>query len=215
MQFGTSMEGKWLPETLLPGFKDASLLFMKKCQSLSEKLMLCFARALGFPDDYFTKTHDITRPESQTVLRLLHYFPLDPSLPVPSNYHRAGAHVDWDSLTLLFQRPFQSGLEICPGREVSTAFGIGDVWTKVEPVEGEIVWNAGDLLMRWSDDRFRSAFHRVSTPEGEGDWWGGRFSMEFLISRVWIVRFGGRGGGIRWLLEGSLRGGRWRGILGR
>ena len=36
-------------------------------------------------------------------------------------------------MTLLFQKAGQSGLEICPGREVSTSFGYGDTWTKVEP----------------------------------------------------------------------------------
>jgi len=50
---------------------------------------------------------------------------------VPEGYYRAGAHADWDFVTLLFQRKGQSGLEICPGREVVTTFGIGDEWTKV------------------------------------------------------------------------------------
>ena len=107
---------------------------MKQAQSVSEKLMICFARGLGFDDDYFVKAHDVTRPESQTVCRLLHYFET-PELPNPTGevYHRAGAHADWDLLTLLFQKAGQSGLEICPGREVSTSFGYGDAWTKVEP----------------------------------------------------------------------------------
>jgi isopenicillin N synthase-like dioxygenase len=146
MQFGANMNGLWLPEDTLPGFKDTSLEFMHKAQSVSEKLMICFARGLGFEDDYFVKAHDVSRPESQTVLRLLHYFEVDKNLPVPEGYYRAGAHVDWDFVTLLFQRAGQSGLEICPGREVSTGFGIGDTWTKVEPAPGEIVCNIGDLL---------------------------------------------------------------------
>lgn len=62
-------------------------------------------------------------------------------------YHRAGAHADWDFLTLLFQKEGQVGLEICPGRESVTEFGIGDRWTKLEAKTGEIVWNIGDLLM--------------------------------------------------------------------
>lgn len=96
--------------------------------------MVCIARGLGFEDDYFVKAHDITRPESQTVCRLLHYFesPRD-SRTTGEVYHRAGAHADWDLLTLLFQKAGQSGLEICPGRELSTSFGYGDSWTKVEP----------------------------------------------------------------------------------
>jgi len=181
MQFGSNMEGMWLPEQVLPGFKDTSLSFMRKAQAVSEKLMVCFARGLGFEDDYFVKAHDISRAESQTVLRLLHYFEVDKSAPVSEGYYRAGAHVDWDFITLLFQRAGQSGLEICPGREVSTGFGMGDEWTKVEPAPGEIVCNIGDLLMSWSDDRFKSTFHRVKTPsDPEVDYYGPRYSMAFF-----------------------------------
>ncbi len=141
MQFGSNMNGLWLGEDILPGFRDQSLRFMSTVQRLSEKLMVCFARGLGFPDDHFVKAHDVSRPNAQTVLRALHYFAVDSSVPTPEGYYRAGAHADWDFLTLLFQRPGQSGLEICPGREVFTEFGLGDVWTKVEPIEGEIVCN--------------------------------------------------------------------------
>jgi isopenicillin N synthase-like dioxygenase len=181
MQFGAAMSGSWLPDSLLPDFKSTSLHFMAQAQSVSEKLMLCFARGLGFADGYFVKAHDVSRPESQTVLRLLHYFAVDPEVPVPEGYYRAGAHTDWDFITLLFQAPGQSGLEICPGREAVSSFGMGDAWTKVEPAEGEIVCNIGDLLMSWSDDRFKSTFHRVKTPLVVGeDWFGDRYSIAYF-----------------------------------
>jgi isopenicillin N synthase-like dioxygenase len=125
---------------------------MRQVQSISEKLMICFARGLGFEDDYFIKAHDVSQPDSQSVCRLLHYFET-PQTPNATGevFHRAGAHADWlvlqviswfmielsnnyrDFVTLLFQKAGQSGLEICPGREVSTSFGYGDIWTKVEP----------------------------------------------------------------------------------
>ena len=126
--------GRWLENETLPGFREEALSFMKQAQSVSEKLMICLARGLGFDDDYFVKAHDVSRPESQTVCRLLHYFET-PEVPSSNGelYHRAGAHADWDLLTLLFQKAGQSGLEICPGRELSTSFGYGDAWTKVEP----------------------------------------------------------------------------------
>ncbi len=141
MQFGTNMEGVWPSEDILPGFQAQSLDFMHKVHALSQKLMVCLARGLGFEDHYFVKVHDASRPNIQTVLRALHYFAVDPAVPTPEGYYRAGEHADWDFLTLLFQQPGQSGLEICPGREVFTEFGRGDVWTKVEPVAGEIVCN--------------------------------------------------------------------------
>ncbi|KAI1206292.1 Clavaminate synthase-like protein [Annulohypoxylon truncatum] len=181
MQYGPAMTSSWLPETVLPGFKEQSLAFMRQAQDVSEKLMLCFARGLRFADDYFVKAHDVSRPNAQTVLRILHYFAMDPSAPTPEGYYRAGAHADWDFVTLLFQRPGQSGLEICPGREVCTEFGLGDTWTKVEPAEGEIVCNIGDLLMSWSDDRFKSTFHRVKTPTDPAvDYYGPRYSMAYF-----------------------------------
>jgi isopenicillin N synthase-like dioxygenase len=126
--------GRWLEDETLPGFRKEAISFMKQAQAVSEKLMICLARGLGFDDDYFVKAHDVSRPESQTVCRLLHYFET-PEVPSSNGevYHRAGAHADWDLLTLLFQKAGQSGLEICPGREVSTSFGYGDAWTKVEP----------------------------------------------------------------------------------
>ncbi|KAI0490639.1 oxoglutarate/iron-dependent oxygenase [Xylaria cf. heliscus] len=182
VQYGASaMRDSWLPEAALPGFREASLAFMRRAQAVSEMLMVCLARGLGFADDYFVRVHDVADPEVQTVLRLLHYFPLDPGTPVPETYYRAGAHTDWDLLTLLFQRPGESGLEICPGRDVFTEFGLGDTWTKVEPVEGEIICNIGDLLMSWSDDRFKSTFHRVRTPRDPTvDFFGPRYSMAYF-----------------------------------
>lgn len=179
LQFGENMDQVWIDESSLPGFKATSLQFMHRVQSISEKLMRCFAWGLGFPDDFFIKAHNVSRPDSQTVCRLLHYFAL-PKETDGKTYHRAGAHADWDFLTLLFQKQGQSGLEICPGRESVTEFGIGDVWTKIEPKTEEIVCNIGDLLMSWSDDRFKSTFHRVKAPSEEGDYYGDRYSIAYF-----------------------------------
>ncbi|TGJ80196.1 hypothetical protein E0Z10_g8559 [Xylaria hypoxylon] len=173
-------------------FRKASLAFMRKAHVVSEKLMICLARGLGFDDDYFVRAHDITDPDIQTVLRLLHYFPLNPAARVPDTHSRAGAHTDWGLLTLLFQRPGESGLEICPGRDVFTEFALGDTWTSVEPIEGEIICNIGDLLMSWSDDRFKSNFHRVRTPRDPTvDYFGPRYSMAYFNQPVRSCRIQG------------------------
>ncbi|KAK8237576.1 hypothetical protein IWZ00DRAFT_518988 [Phyllosticta capitalensis] len=180
IQFGENMNGLWISDAHVPHFRDEALQFMRRVQAISEKLMVCFARGLGFPNDFFVKAHDVARQNSQTVLRLLHYFDMPSENPIGEVRHRAGPHADWGFLTLLFQRTGQSGLEICPGREVSTDFGYGDVWTKVTPQTGEIVCNIGDLLMSWSDDRFKSTFHRVKAPCEPGDFYGDRYSIAFF-----------------------------------
>ncbi|CAL5873966.1 uncharacterized protein PFLUO_LOCUS8251 [Penicillium psychrofluorescens] len=179
MQFGENMKKLWIEDDHLPGFQATSLNFMHRVQEISERLMRCFARGLGFPDNFFIECHGITRPNSQTTMRLLHYFSL-PEISDGKVYHRAGAHADWDFLTLLFQKEGQSGLEICPGREVVTEFGIGDEWTKVEAKTEEIVCNIGDLLMSWSDDRFKSTFHRVKAPCEQEDYFGDRYSIAYF-----------------------------------
>ncbi|KAF2758317.1 putative gibberellin 20 oxidase [Pseudovirgaria hyperparasitica] len=180
MQFGENMNGMWLPDENLPGFQERSLRFMRRVQGVSEKLMICLARGLGFEDDFFIKAHDITRPNSQTCCRLLHYYPT-PRTADGTVYQRASAHADWGFLTVLFQRDAsQSGLEICPGRETVTEFGRGDAWTKVHLSAGDIICNIGDLLMSWSDDRFKSTFHRVKAPCEEGDYYGERYSIAFF-----------------------------------
>ncbi|PSN64324.1 Clavaminate synthase-like protein [Corynespora cassiicola Philippines] len=183
LQFGENMEGRWVGDEVLPNFKSDSLKFMHRVQGVSEKLMRCLARGLGFDDDYFTKYHDVSRPDSQSTLRLLHYYET-PKTNDGKIYHRAGAHADWGFLTLLFQREGQSGLEICPGREVVTEHALGDEWTKVEFEPGVIVCNIGDLLMSWSDDRFKSTFHRVKAPSEEGDYYGERYSIAFFNQPV-------------------------------
>lgn len=179
LQFGENMQGMWISDDYAPGFETKALEFMHTLQHVSEKLMICFARGLGFPDDFFIKAHDITKSNCQSVLRLLHYFET-PKQNDGTTYHRAGAHADWDFLTLLFQRGEQSGLEICPGREVVTDWASGDAWTKVVFEPGSIICNIGDLLMSWSDDRFKSTFHRVKAPEEEGDYYGERYSIAFF-----------------------------------
>ncbi|OIW32608.1 leucoanthocyanidin dioxygenase [Coniochaeta ligniaria NRRL 30616] len=186
LQFGENMvapSGKslWVDDEHVPGFRETCQTFMRRVQSVGEKLMLCFARGLGFPDDYFVQFHDATNPKAQSVLRLLHYYATPESAAAEGKiYHRAGAHADWGFLTLLFQREGQSGLEICPGREVVTKFAVGDTWTKVPFESGAIVCNIGDLLMSWSDDRFKSTYHRVKAPCEPGDYFGERYSIAFF-----------------------------------
>lgn len=183
LQFGENMKNSWIEDETIPNFKEKSLDFMHRVQSISEKVMMCLARGLGFDDDYFVKYHDTSRPDSQSTLRLIHYYET-PKTNDGIVRHRAGAHVDWGFLTLLFQRSGQSGLEICPGREAVTDFGLGDEWTKVEFEDGVIVCNIGDLLMSWSDDRFKSTYHRVKAPCEEGDYFGERYSIAFFNQPV-------------------------------
>ena len=65
--------------------------------------------------DFFTRAHDPSVDTYQSTLRLLHYFPLAADADVEGMW-RAGAHTDFDCLTLLFQRDGQGGLQLVPGQ---------------------------------------------------------------------------------------------------
>ncbi len=166
------MEGLWPDEAELPGFRDRMLAFERQCWQLGMKVLSCFADQLGFERDFFTRAHDPEQSGYQSTLRLLHYFAAEGE--VSSDQWRAGAHTDFDCLTLLFQREGQAGLQVCPGREAESM-----AWTPVVPRDELITCNIGDMLMRWSDDQLRSTLHRVRMPAG-GEPRGARQTLAFF-----------------------------------
>ncbi|MCY4213385.1 MAG: isopenicillin N synthase family oxygenase [Gammaproteobacteria bacterium] len=169
------MQGLWPSPARLPGFADTLLGFERKAWRLAMRVLASFARKLGFADDFFAKAHDCGKDDYQCTLRLLHYFPVAESSglagPDGGKLWRAGAHTDFDCLTLLFQRDGEGGLQVCPGKEADSG-----AWTPVTPRADLITCNIGDMLMRWSDDALRSTLHRVYLPRNGG----GRLSIAFF-----------------------------------
>ncbi|GKT22140.1 hypothetical protein AVHM3334_07315 [Acidovorax sp. SUPP3334] len=51
--------------------------------------------------------------------------------------------------------------------------------SSVEPAEGVITCNIGDMLTRWSDDQLPSNFHRVRNPLPH-EYQGARYSLAFF-----------------------------------
>ena len=116
---------------------------------LNEQLWRLAAVALDLPDDYF-------RPwlaDPALVLRFVHY-PDQPTPPMPGQL-RYGAHHDYGGLTILRQDAAPGGLQICDR---------DGTWKEAGVVPNSFVINVGDLLSRWTNDRWRSTLHRVSNP---------------------------------------------------
>lgn len=90
---------------------------------------------------------------------------------------RAGAHSDYGSITLLFQRPGQPGLEILMPQS------LGGGWKMVPIVENAVCVNIGDLLSHWTAGLLRSTVHRVVGSKG-GDMGGERFSVAYFCHPV-------------------------------
>ena len=182
------MQGKWPKEDLLPGFKEQVLSFEHACWIVGMRVLSCFADRLGFSTDFFKQAHNPDKESYRSTLRLLHYFPTSGD----TTGWRAGAHTDFDCLTLLFQREGEAGLQACSGRSYTAR-----EWVPVPAISGRITCNIGDMLMRWSDDRLLSNFHRVKAPEGAPA--PSRYSLAFFCqanSDVVISSPGGRYGSI-------------------
>ena len=168
------MQDLWPDGNVLPGFKVVMLAFERANWAVGMKLLSCFALKLGFRPDFFTDCHNPLSPEYQSTLRLLHYLPMLGAKPDDFKAWRAGAHTDFDCLTLLHQRIGQGGLQLCPGKELAEL-----EWTDVAPLPGVITCNIGDMLMRWSDDQLQSTLHRVRMPY-PNEYLGSRYSLPFF-----------------------------------
>ncbi|MGO1948416.1 MAG: isopenicillin N synthase family dioxygenase [Mycobacteriaceae bacterium] len=160
------MDALWPAESEIPGFKENALTFEAKCHKVAMGVLEFFAVKLGFERDYFTKAHDPESPEHQSTLRMIHYMAMDARDNVADEngnpIWRAGAHTDFNCLTLLFQKDGQSGLQVMPGSDAGQDV---QAWTPVPAFTDVLTCNIGDMLMRWSDDRLKSNFHRVKAAD--------------------------------------------------
>jgi len=130
--------------------------------SLGTLILRAIARHLGLRDDYFEHTVHL----GNSVLRLLHYPPVTAEGP----HVRAGAHEDINTITLLLGAE-EAGLQIKDRN--------GD-WLDVNPPEGSLVCNIGDMLQRLTNHRLPSTTHRVVNPAWDRRGLA-RYSMPFFL----------------------------------
>jgi isopenicillin N synthase-like dioxygenase len=123
--------------------------YYSQMERLSGLIMRLFARALTLPEDYFADKMD----RHISTLRLVHYPALD-APPAPGE-ERAGAHTDTGTLTILHIDDTPRALQ------VKTRSG---EWIDVTAVSGAFVINIGDMMMRWTNDKWQSTLHRVANP---------------------------------------------------
>ncbi|WP_214644991.1 isopenicillin N synthase family dioxygenase [Tritonibacter litoralis] len=170
------MAGLWPDTAEMPDFKASMLAFERHNWALAMRVLSCFADKLGVSPAVFIDGHDPLSDQYQSTLRLLHYLDMKDAKPEDFKFWRAGAHTDFDCLTLLHQRSGQGGLQVCPGKD-SDGRVLG--WTDVPPQDGIITCNIGDMLMRWSDDQLLSNLHRVRMPK-EGESLDARYSIAYF-----------------------------------
>ena len=135
-----------------PALEPAMRAYFTELDILSRRLARYFALALDLPADWFADKLD--RHGSQ--LRLLHY--PAPDRELDSGQLRCGAHTDLGMMTILRNQKAEGGLQVQPrGRD----------WIDAPAIDDTFVVNIGDLLMRWTNDRWVSTPHQVTVPEVE------------------------------------------------
>lgn len=140
----------YMPENVWPAeitsFRQDVYGLYQALDAMGGELLQSIALFLKLPEDFFANA---TR-DGNSVLRLLHY---PPTPPKPEGV-RAAAHEDINVITLLL------GAEEA-GLQLQTREGR---WLDVNPPEGALVVNVGDMLQRLSNNVLPSTTHRVVNP---------------------------------------------------
>lgn len=131
------------------GFQRTGEAYYRAMEHLGSQLMELFAEALELPTPWFADKFDHHFSILSTI-----YYPVQDEEPLPGQL-RAGAHTDYGSLTILAPSDAPGGLQ------VRTRSG---QWVDVPFVPGAFVINIGDMMQRWTNERWVSNLHRVVNP---------------------------------------------------
>jgi isopenicillin N synthase-like dioxygenase len=135
----------------LPQMRGIVSDYITRMHTLSDELMALCAVALGLGAGFFAPFLD--HPTYGANLNW--YPPADPGcLPEPGQY-RIGPHTDFGTVTVLDREPGLGGLQI---------FTLEGEWVDAPYDPAALTVNIGDLLARWTGDRWRSTRHRVLPP---------------------------------------------------
>jgi isopenicillin N synthase-like dioxygenase len=134
----------------MPEMRGVLTAFFDAGNALGWQMLRAFAVAIDVAPDRFVQT--IGRPISRGSV--IYYPPQPPEMG--AEQFGVSAHTDYGCLTLLHQDE-TGGLQV-QGRD--------GAWLMAAPIPGTFVVNVGDLLARWTNDRFRSTPHRVVNRSG-------------------------------------------------
>ena len=134
----------------VPEFKEAALDVYKALEKTGVYMLRAIALYLGLPEKYF----DDKIKEGNSILRPIHYFPIENPEAVPADAVRAAEHGDINLITLLMGAS-------ADGLQVLRRDG---KWIPITALPDQLVVNVGDMLERLTNKKLKSTIHRVVNP---------------------------------------------------
>ncbi|MFD5921126.1 isopenicillin N synthase family dioxygenase [Kitasatospora sp. NPDC058201] len=144
--------GHWPDE--VPTLHPLVTAYTARMRTLADTLLAVMATALRRPADFFTR--HTARPHWDFTIN---WYPAahETGTAAPGQF-RVGPHTDFGLVTLLNRQPGKGGLQV-HDEEAG--------WQDAPYEPGAYTVNIGDLMSRWSGDRWRSGRHRVLPPPPE------------------------------------------------
>ncbi len=137
----------------MPAFKEFTLEAYRTLENAGKQMLRALAIYLDLEEDYFEDKVN----NGNSILRAIHYYPIENTDEVPDDAVRAAAHGDINLITLLMGAS-ADGLQILrkDGK-----------WIPVTALPDQIVVNVGDMLERLTNKKLKSTIHRVVNPPKE------------------------------------------------
>lgn len=148
LDWGPAVPGFGWPD----GVREPFASYFAALGDLGERLRRLFALALGLDEDWFEPSFE----GHSSSMRVINY--PAPDGDVEPGQLRAGAHTDYGCMTILRTENAPGGLQ------VQTRAG---EWLDVHAVPGSFVVNLGDMMARWTNDRWLATLHRVAVPPSD------------------------------------------------
>ena len=134
----------------IPEFREISTEVYRRLEKTGVQMLKAIAIYLGLPEDYF----DSRVRHGNSILRPIHYFPIEDPDSVPADAVRAAEHGDINLITLLMGAS-------ADGLQVLRRDG---KWIAITALPEQLVVNVGDMLERLTNKKLKSTIHRVVNP---------------------------------------------------
>ena len=137
----------------VPEFGKLAVEAYKTLEKAGQNMLRAIALHLGLDENYFEDKVKY----GNSILRAIHYFPIENPDAVPADAVRAAAHGDINLITLLMGASAE-GLQVLRR---------DNVWIPITALPDQIVVNVGDMLERLTNNKLKSTIHRVVNPPRE------------------------------------------------